>query len=161
VCPKPMVEVGERPILGHIMEIYDHFWFRRFMLPVGYLGEVVKAHFLSYADRHAGVTVNTLWGDLVRHNHPPESWNVTVVDAGVDTMTGGRLRRLDCGCSSSTSPMDGSAQSPQLGRPRGSGRSRSMAIAGGVLREGPGRSRMDPRRVRRVRARDARLPGRP
>ena len=95
VRPKPMVEVGGRPILWHIMKIYDHFGFRRFIVPVGYLGDVIKAYFLSYADRHADFTINTLSGDLVRHNDPPESWDVTVVDTGVDTMTGGRLRRLD------------------------------------------------------------------
>lgn len=93
--PKPMVEVGGRPILWHIMKIYDHFGFRRFILPVGYLGEVIKAYFLSYADRHADFTVNTLSGDLLRHANPPESWDVTVIDTGVDTMTGGRVRRLD------------------------------------------------------------------
>jgi glucose-1-phosphate cytidylyltransferase len=95
VRPKPMVEVGGQPILWHIMKIYDHFGFRRFILPVGYLGDVIKSYFLSYADRHADFTVNTLSGDLVRHNDPAESWDVTVVDTGVDTMTGGRLRRLD------------------------------------------------------------------
>jgi glucose-1-phosphate cytidylyltransferase len=93
--PKPMVEVGGRPILWHIMKIYDHFGFRRFILPVGYLGEVIKAYFLSYADRHADFTVNTLSGHLLRHDNPPESWDVTVIDTGLDTMTGGRVRRLD------------------------------------------------------------------
>ncbi len=95
VRPKPMVEVGGRPILWHIMKTYDHFGFRRFILPVGYLGEVIKAYFRSYADRHADFTVNTLSGDLLRHNDPPESWDVTVIDTGIGTMTGGRIRRLD------------------------------------------------------------------
>jgi glucose-1-phosphate cytidylyltransferase len=95
VRPKPMVEVGGRPILWHIMKTYDHFGFRRFILPVGYLGEVIKAYFLSYADHRADFTVNTLSGDIRRHNDPPESWDVTVVDTKVDTMTGGRIRRLD------------------------------------------------------------------
>jgi glucose-1-phosphate cytidylyltransferase len=95
VRPKPMVEVGGRPILWHIMKTYDHFGFRRFILPVGYLGDVIKAYFLSYADRHADFTVNTRSGDLLRHDIPPESWDVTVIDTGVDTMTGGRVRRLD------------------------------------------------------------------
>ena len=93
--PKPMVEIGGRPILWHIMKTYDHFGFRRFILPVGYLGDVIKDYFLSYADRHADFTVNTLSGALKRHERPPESWDVTVIDTGLDTMTGGRLRRLD------------------------------------------------------------------
>ena len=92
--PKPMVEVGGRPILWHIMKIYDHFGFRRFVLPVGYLGDMIKDYFLSYADRHADFTVDTLSGALVRHDDPPESWSVTVVDTGLDTMTGGRVRRV-------------------------------------------------------------------
>jgi glucose-1-phosphate cytidylyltransferase len=93
--PKPMVEIGGRPILWHIMKTYDHFGFRRFILPVGYLGDVIKDYFLSYADRHADFTVNTLSGALQRHDSPPESWDVTVIDTGLDTLTGGRLRRLD------------------------------------------------------------------
>ena len=93
--PKPMVEVGGRPILWHIMKTYDHYGFRKFMLPVGYLGEAIKAYFLSYADRQADFTINTLSGEVRRHNGPPESWDVTVIDTGLDTMTGGRIRRLD------------------------------------------------------------------
>jgi glucose-1-phosphate cytidylyltransferase len=95
VRPKPMVEIGGRPILWHIMKIYDHFGYRRFILPVGYLGEVIKAYFLSYADRQADFTVDTLSGALRRHDSPPESWEVTVIDTGLQTMTGGRIRRLD------------------------------------------------------------------
>jgi glucose-1-phosphate cytidylyltransferase len=93
--PKPMVEVGGRPLLWHIMKMYDHFDFRRFVLPVGYLGDMIKAYFLSYADRHADFTVETRSGALLRHDDPPEAWTVTVVDTGLDTMTGGRIRRLD------------------------------------------------------------------
>jgi glucose-1-phosphate cytidylyltransferase len=89
--PKPMVEVGGRPILWHIMKIYDHFGFRRFVLPVGYLGDMIKAYFLSYADRHADFTVDTLSGKLVRHDNPPESWSVTVVDPGLDRYLPGRF----------------------------------------------------------------------
>jgi glucose-1-phosphate cytidylyltransferase len=92
--PKPMVEVGGRPILWHIMKIYDHFGHRRFVLPVGYLGDMIKEYFLSYSDRHADFTVDTFSGELQRHDRPPESWTVTVVDTGLDTMTGGRVRRL-------------------------------------------------------------------
>ncbi len=92
--PKPMVEVGGRPLLWHIMKSYDHYGYHRFVLPVGYLGDVIKAYFLSYADRHADFTVNTLSGGVVRHDEPAESWDVTVVQTGLDTMTGGRVRRL-------------------------------------------------------------------
>jgi glucose-1-phosphate cytidylyltransferase len=92
--PKPMVEIGGRPILWHIMKAYDHFGFRRFIVPVGYLGDQIKDYFLSYADRHADFTVDTLSGGLIRHDSSPESWSVTVVETGLSTNTGGRLRRL-------------------------------------------------------------------
>ena len=69
--PKPMVDIGGRPILWHIMKTYDHFGFRRFILPVGYKGNVIKEYFLSYADRHADFTVNTLSGQLQSHDSPP------------------------------------------------------------------------------------------
>ena len=92
--PKPMVEIGGRPILWHIMKTYDHYGYRRFIVPVGYLGDTIKAYFLSYGDRHADFTINTLSGQLLRHDAHPEAWDVTVIDTGLDTMTGGRLRKL-------------------------------------------------------------------
>ena len=92
--PKPMVEIGGRPILWHIMKTYSHFGFRRFIFPVGYLGDEIKAYFLSYGDRHADFSINTFSGELQRHGGQPESWNVTVIDTGIVTMTGGRIRRL-------------------------------------------------------------------
>ena len=57
--PKPMVEVGGRPILWHVMKIYDHYGFHRFIVPVGYLGHMIKEYFLSYAQRHVDFTVDT------------------------------------------------------------------------------------------------------
>jgi glucose-1-phosphate cytidylyltransferase len=92
--PKPMVEVGGYPILWHIMKTYDHYGMRRFIVPVGYKGELVKDYFLSYAARQADFTVNTSSGDFARHSSPYDDWQVTVVDTGLDTMTGGRIRRL-------------------------------------------------------------------
>jgi glucose-1-phosphate cytidylyltransferase len=92
--PKPMVEVGDRPILWHVMKIYDHYGFHRFVIPVGYLGHMIKEYFLSYAQRHVDFTVDTSSGALRRLDEPPEHWQVTVVDTGQETMTGGRIRRL-------------------------------------------------------------------
>jgi len=92
--PKPMVEIGGRPIIWHIMKICDHFGLRRFVVPVGYLGYQIKAYFLGYSDRHADFTVNTLSGAVTRLDKTPESWEVTVVDTGLDTMTGGRVQRV-------------------------------------------------------------------
>lgn len=92
--PKPMVEVGGHPILWHIMRTYDHYGFRRFIVPVGYKGELIKDYFLSYAARESDFTVSTSSGDLTRHTKPFDDWEVTVVDTGLETMTGGRIRRL-------------------------------------------------------------------
>jgi glucose-1-phosphate cytidylyltransferase len=94
VRPKPMVEIGSRPILWHIMKIYDHYGYRRFVIPVGYMGHVIKEYFLGYRDRYADFTVDTADGAVIRHADAGEQWSVTVVDTGNSTMTGGRLKRL-------------------------------------------------------------------
>ena len=94
VRPKPMVEIGNRPILWHIMKIYDHYGFRRFLIPVGYKGELIKEYFLGYRDRYADFTVNLSDGTIERHADASEPWLVTVVESGAATMTGGRIRRV-------------------------------------------------------------------
>jgi glucose-1-phosphate cytidylyltransferase len=94
VRPKPMVEIGVRPILWHIMKIYDHYGYRRFLIPVGYKGHIIKEYFLGYRDRHADFTVDLELGNVHRHANGAEDWKVTVVDTGAATMTGGRLKRL-------------------------------------------------------------------
>ncbi len=92
--PKPMVEIGAKPILWHIMKIYDHFGFRHFSIPVGYQGHVIKDYFLGYRDRYADFTVDLGNGGLTRHADAKELWTVTVVETGSATMTGGRIKRL-------------------------------------------------------------------
>jgi glucose-1-phosphate cytidylyltransferase len=94
VRPKPMVEVGGRPILWHIMKIYDHYGYRRFAIPVGYKGHMIKEYFLGYRDRYADFTVDLAAGDVARHAIDSEPWTVTVVETGAATMTGGRIKRL-------------------------------------------------------------------
>ena len=94
VRPKPMVEVGGRPILWHIMKMYDHHGFQRFLIPVGYKGHLIKEFFLGYRDRYADFTVDLESGGVERHSEPGEDWSVTVVDTGEATMTGGRIKRL-------------------------------------------------------------------
>ena len=94
VLPKPMVEIGTRPILWHIMKIYDHYGYRRFVIPVGYRGHMIKEYFLSYRDRHADFTVGLREGVIDRNSDVPEDWTITVVDTGPKTMTGGRIKRL-------------------------------------------------------------------
>lgn len=94
VRPKPMVEIGGRPILWHIMKIYDHHGYQRFLIPVGYKGHLIKEFFLGYRDRYADFTVDLENGAVDRHSKPGEDWSVTVVETGEATMTGGRIKRL-------------------------------------------------------------------
>ncbi|HMJ22971.1 MAG TPA: glucose-1-phosphate cytidylyltransferase [Terriglobales bacterium] len=93
--PKPMVEIGGYPILWHIMQGYAHYGFCQFTLALGYKGEIVKDYFLRYHSVNSDVTVNLCSGAVHYHNNPSLNWAVQMVDTGVDTLTGGRLRRLD------------------------------------------------------------------
>ena len=94
MLPKPMVAIGGRPIIWHIMKIFDHFGYRRFTVPVGYNGHVIKEYFLGYRDRYADFSVDLADGAVARHVDASEPWKVTVVDTGPTTMTGGRIKRL-------------------------------------------------------------------
>ena len=93
--PKPMVEVGERPILWHIMKMYERHGVNDFVLALGYKGDVVKDYFLNYHARQSDLTVQLRGGKVDYSNPTAEAWNVKLVDTGVATMTGGRLRRLE------------------------------------------------------------------
>lgn len=94
VRPKPMVEIGGRPILWHIMKIYELYGFRDFVLALGYKGEIVKDYFLNYHARQSDLTVNLKDGNVAYSNPTSEDWSVTLVDTGAATQTGGRLLRL-------------------------------------------------------------------
>ena len=92
--PKPMVEIGGRPILWHIMSIYAAHGFNDFVVACGYRGELIKEYFASFFLHHSDFVINLRDGsrDLLTANGP--EWRVSVVDTGLDTMTGGRVRRL-------------------------------------------------------------------
>jgi glucose-1-phosphate cytidylyltransferase len=94
VKPKPMVEIGGQPILWHIMKLYRHFGLREFVVALGYRGEVVKSYFLSYRHHSSDLSVDLASGQVEAHGDGPEDWLVHLVDTGVGTETGGRLRRL-------------------------------------------------------------------
>lgn len=94
VKPKPMVEVGNRPILWHIMSIYSRFGFRDFVLPLGYRGDVIKRYFAGYSLRNTDFTTNLRTGDISLHACHSEDWNVTLCDTGEDTLKGARIRRV-------------------------------------------------------------------
>jgi glucose-1-phosphate cytidylyltransferase len=94
IKPKPMVEIGRRPILWHIMKIYERHGFNDFMLALGYKGELIKDYFLQYHARQSDVLVHLKSGTVDYSNPTAEDWHVSLVDTGALTQTGGRLRRL-------------------------------------------------------------------
>lgn len=92
--PKPMVEIGGRPIIWHIMKIYAAAGFNDFVVCCGYKGEHIKKYFAEYFLRTSDITVDMRTGDIEYLNVKAEPWRVTLVDTGLDTMTGGRLQRV-------------------------------------------------------------------
>lgn len=94
--PKPMVEVGGRPILWHIMKIYSHYGFRDFVLCLGYRGNVIKEYFLNYEAMNSDFTLCMGSGSRVTYHdvHQEQGLRVTLAETGAETMTGGRLRRV-------------------------------------------------------------------
>jgi len=94
VRPKPMVEIGGRPILIHIMNWYAAHGFKEFIVALGYKGEVIKQYFLNYYALNSSITVQLDTGQVTVHDGARYDWTVHLVDTGVSTMTGGRLLRL-------------------------------------------------------------------
>jgi glucose-1-phosphate cytidylyltransferase len=93
--PKPMVEIGGNPILWHIMKIYEKYQQTDFVLALGYKSEFIKDYFINYHARSSDITVHLKTGQIDYSNPTAENWNVTMVDTGEATMTGGRLLRLE------------------------------------------------------------------
>jgi glucose-1-phosphate cytidylyltransferase len=91
--PKPMVEIGGRPILWHIMKTYSYWGFNEFVVLTGYLSHVIKDYFLNYYTRYSDITVDMETNTVEVHQHRNEPWKVTMLYTGPDTMTGGRLLR--------------------------------------------------------------------
>jgi glucose-1-phosphate cytidylyltransferase len=98
IKPKPMVEIGGRPILWHIMKHYGHYGFREFVIALGYKGEVIKRYMLEYASLHSDLEIGLRDGSVTRNGNggrsEPDDWTVQLVDTGQDTATGGRIKRL-------------------------------------------------------------------
>jgi glucose-1-phosphate cytidylyltransferase len=94
IRPKPMIEIGGKPILWHIMKHYSHFGINEFIVCCGYKGYMIKEYFANYFLHAADVTFSLATNEMVVHNRQTEPWVVTLVDTGEDTMTGGRLRRV-------------------------------------------------------------------
>jgi len=93
--PKPMIEIGDMPILWHIMKQYLHYGFDEFIICAGYKQEVIKEWFANYFIHTSDITFDfTKGNEIIVHNKHSEPWKVTVVDTGLNTMTGGRLKRI-------------------------------------------------------------------
>ncbi len=92
--PKPMIEIGGRPILWHIMKLFSHYGFDDFIVCLGYKGYVVKEYFANYVLHNADLTVDLARGVTEYHATKHEPWKVTLVDTGEETMTGGRVKRI-------------------------------------------------------------------
>lgn len=95
--PKPMVPIGTKPILWHIMKIYSHYGFKRFIICLGYKGELIKEYFLHYKFRNSDFTINLgNHEDISIHSsHNEEDWQVTLADTGLKTMTGARVKGIE------------------------------------------------------------------
>jgi len=92
--PKPMIEIGGRPILWHIMKIYSAHGLNDFIICLGYKGYLIKEYFANYALHNSDVTFDLAHNRIETHRRESEAWRVTLVDTGVDSMTGGRLKRV-------------------------------------------------------------------
>ncbi|RYG21798.1 MAG: glucose-1-phosphate cytidylyltransferase, partial [Burkholderiales bacterium] len=92
--PKPMIEIGGRPILWHLMKVFSEHGFNDFIICLGYKGYVIKEYFANYVLHNADLTVDLAKGSVEYHATNHEPWRVTLVNTGEETMTGGRLKRV-------------------------------------------------------------------
>lgn len=93
VKPKPMVEIGGKPILYHIMKIYSHYGFNEFVILLGYKGYTIKEYFANFFLHHSNLTIDLQTSQIETHTHSSENWKVTLVETGLHTMTAGRLKQ--------------------------------------------------------------------
>ena len=93
IKPKPMVEVGEKPILWHIMKTYSHYGVNEFVILLGYKGYYIKEYFANYFLHQSDVTIDLSSGNMEVHNNSSEPWKVTLLDTGLNAMTGARVKK--------------------------------------------------------------------
>ena len=94
VLPKPMVEIGNRPILWHIMKIYAEQGFDEFVVALGYRGEIIKRYFFEFQALNGSLTIDLSTRQISSHDPPSGKWKIHLIETGLDTSTGGRLLRL-------------------------------------------------------------------
>jgi len=92
--PKPMVEIGGKPILWHIMKIYSYYGFNDFIICCGYKGYYIKEYFANYFLHQADITIDLVENSINVHKSKAEPWKITMVDTGLNTLTGGRIKRI-------------------------------------------------------------------
>ena len=95
LIPKPMVEVGGKPILWHIMKIYAHYGFNEFVITLGYKANVIKDYFYNIHNNNNDFTIDTSSGKIIFHNQLTDDWKVTLVDTGVNTLKGARIKKVE------------------------------------------------------------------
>jgi glucose-1-phosphate cytidylyltransferase len=93
IKPKPMVEIGGKPILWHIMKLYSHYGYNEFVILLGYKGYYIKEYFANYFLHQSDVTLDITNGKMEVLNNSSEPWKITLLDTGLDSMTGGRIKR--------------------------------------------------------------------
>ncbi len=95
IKPKPMIEIGGKPIIWHIMKIYSYYGFNDFIICLGYKGYMIKEYFANYFVHQSDITVDLLNNSYKVHSSHIEPWKVTLVDTGLNTMTGGRIKQIE------------------------------------------------------------------
>ncbi|MFH1154533.1 MAG: glucose-1-phosphate cytidylyltransferase [Pseudomonadota bacterium] len=94
IKPKPMVEIGDKPILWHIMKIYAHYGYKDFVIALGYKGDVIKKYMMDYCALSSDLTVDLKNGNIIYHERENLDWSVQLTETGLHTQTGGRIKRL-------------------------------------------------------------------
>ncbi|MFH2138263.1 MAG: glucose-1-phosphate cytidylyltransferase [Candidatus Omnitrophota bacterium] len=94
IIPKPMIEIGGKPILWHIMKIFSHYGFHEFVICLGYRGYMIKEYFSHYLMHMSDVTIDMVDNKMDIHSSASEPWKVTLVETGINTMTGGRIKKI-------------------------------------------------------------------
>lgn len=92
--PKPLIEVGNMPIIWHIMKIFSHYGIKKFVVCCGYKGYLIKEYFANYSLHSSDVTINIIKNKIIVHKKNAEDWQITLVDTGENTLTGGRILRI-------------------------------------------------------------------
>ena len=94
LIPKPLIEIGNKPIIWHIMKIYSSYGIKEFIICCGYKGNMIKDYFINYGYLNSDLEINLSENSVKILNNQKEDWKITLVDTGVETLTGGRIKRI-------------------------------------------------------------------